>query len=52
MVPNPFRYTVRFEAPGSYRVLFRTGGWIEGAQPVGFGPSETFTSTCPPRPWQ
>jgi hypothetical protein len=40
MVPNPFRYSVRFEGPGSFRVLFRTGGWIEGVQPVGFGPSD------------
>ena len=40
MVPNPFRYTVRFEGSGTYRVLFRTGGWIEGAEPVGFGPSD------------
>ncbi|HET6897199.1 MAG TPA: sulfatase/phosphatase domain-containing protein, partial [Vicinamibacteria bacterium] len=40
MVPNPFRYTVRFEGPGTYHVLFRTGGWIEGAQPVAFGPGD------------
>ena len=40
MVPNPFRYTVRFEAPGTYHVLFRTGGWIEGVQPVAFGPGD------------
>jgi arylsulfatase A-like enzyme len=40
MVPNPFRYTVRFEAPGTYRMLFKTGGWIEGVEPVGFGPAD------------
>jgi arylsulfatase A-like enzyme len=42
MVPNPFRDTVRFEAPGTYRVRFRTGGWIEGVEPVGFGPGDRY----------
>jgi hypothetical protein len=40
MVPNPFRYTVRFEAPGTYQMLFKTGGWIEGVQAVGFGTND------------
>jgi arylsulfatase A-like enzyme len=42
MVPNPFRHTLRFEAPGTYRLLFKTGGWIEGVQPVGFGPADHY----------
>jgi hypothetical protein len=40
MVPNPFRYSVRFEAPGRYQMLFKTGGWIEGVEPIGFGPGD------------
>jgi hypothetical protein len=40
MVPNPFRYTLKLVAPGTYDLLFRTGGWIEGVQPVGFGPED------------
>jgi hypothetical protein len=42
MVPNPFRDTVRFEAPGTYQMLFKTGGWIEGVEPVGFGPGDRY----------
>jgi arylsulfatase A-like enzyme len=40
MVPNPFRYSLKLVAPGTYDLLFRTGGWIEGVQPVGFGPED------------
>ncbi|HUG53910.1 MAG TPA: sulfatase [Vicinamibacteria bacterium] len=42
MVPNPFRQTVRFEGPGRYEVRFKTGGWIEGVEPVGFGPGDRY----------
>ena len=42
MVPNPFRDTVRFEAPGTYQMLFKTGGWIEGVEPFGFGPGDRY----------
>ena len=42
MVPNPFRDTVRFVGPGTYQMLFKTGGWIEGVEPVGFGPSDRY----------
>jgi arylsulfatase A-like enzyme len=42
MVPNPFRQTVRFEGPGTYEVRFKTGGWIEGVEPVGFGPGDRY----------
>jgi arylsulfatase A-like enzyme len=42
MVPNPFRDSVRFEAPGTYKVLFKTGGWIEGVEPAGFGTGDRY----------
>jgi len=42
MVPNPFRDAVRFEGAGTYKVLFRTGGWIEGVEPVGFAGSDRY----------
>lgn len=40
MVPNPFRFTLKIVAPGTYELLFRTGGWIEGVEPTGFGPED------------
>jgi arylsulfatase A-like enzyme len=42
MVPNPFRDAVRFEAPGVYNVLFKTGGWIEGVEAIGFGADDRY----------
>ncbi len=42
MVANPFRDAVRFEAPGAYKVLFKTGGWIEGVEAVGFGAGDRY----------
>lgn len=42
MVANPFRYTVRFEGPGRYEVRFKTGGWLEGVEPVGFGAGDRY----------
>jgi arylsulfatase A-like enzyme len=42
MVTNPFRDAVRFEAPGTYQVLFKTGGWIEGVEPIGFGSGDRY----------
>jgi hypothetical protein len=42
MVPNPFRDTVKFVGPGTYKVLFKTGGWIEGVEPIGFGPEDRY----------
>jgi hypothetical protein len=42
MVPNPFRYTMKLAPPGSYELLFRTGGWIEGVEPIGFGPEDRY----------
>jgi arylsulfatase A-like enzyme len=42
MVPNPFRHTVKFVAPGAYKALFKTGGWIEGVEPIGFGPEDRY----------
>jgi hypothetical protein len=40
MVINPFRHVLRFVGHGDYSVLLRTGGWIEGVEGQGFGPSE------------
>src|SRR5262249_34402501 len=42
MVPNPFRGAVRFEGPSTYKVLVKTGGWIEGVEPVNFGGSDRY----------
>ena len=42
MVPNPFRDAIRFEAPGTYKVLFKTGGWIEGVEAIGFGADDRY----------
>jgi hypothetical protein len=42
MVPNPFRDRVKFVAPGTYKLLFKTGGWIEGVEPIGFGPEDRY----------
>ena len=33
---------MRFVGPGTYQMLFKTGGWIEGVEPVGFGPSDRY----------
>jgi arylsulfatase A-like enzyme len=40
MGPNPFRYTLRFEGADPFEVRLRTGGWIEGVEPIGFGPAD------------
>ncbi len=40
MVPNPFRHHLKFVGPGRYDVKLRTGGWILGAEPVGFALGE------------
>jgi hypothetical protein len=40
MAPNPFRYTLRFEGTEEFEVSLKTGGWIEGVEPVGFGPAD------------
>jgi len=42
MVPNPFRTTLRVAGGGDYTLRLRTGGWIEGVQAVGLGPSEKY----------
>jgi arylsulfatase A-like enzyme len=42
MVPNPFRYTLRFAGSGRYELRLRTGGWVEGVEAVGFGSSERY----------
>jgi hypothetical protein len=42
MVPNPFRHTIKLVGPGVYDLLFRTGGWIEGVQPVAFAPEDRY----------
>jgi hypothetical protein len=42
MVPNPFRDSVRFEGAGTYEILFKTGGWIEGVEAVNFGTADRY----------
>ena len=43
MVPNPFRSHLRVEGAGAYVLRLGTGGWIEGVETVGLGPSEGYT---------
>ncbi len=43
MIPNPFRDTIKLVGAGRYDLLFRTGGWIEGVEPTGFGPDDRYT---------
>ncbi|HET8645748.1 MAG TPA: sulfatase, partial [Vicinamibacteria bacterium] len=43
MVPNPFRTHLRIEGAGAYVLRLATGGWIEGVEAVGLGPSEGYT---------
>ena len=40
MVPNPFRHHLRLVGPGAYDLKLRTGGWLLGAEPIGFGTGE------------
>jgi arylsulfatase A-like enzyme len=42
MSPNPFRYTLRFEGGDAFEVRLKTRGWIEGVEPVGFGPADKY----------
>jgi arylsulfatase A-like enzyme len=42
MTPNPFRYTLRFEGSDAFEVWLKTGGWLEGVEPVGFGPADRY----------
>jgi hypothetical protein len=42
MSPNPFRYTLRFEGSDAFEVRLKTRGWIEGVEPVGFGPADKY----------
>jgi hypothetical protein len=43
MVPNPFRSHLRVVGAGAYVLRLSTGGWIEGVEAVGLGPSEGYT---------
>jgi arylsulfatase A-like enzyme len=36
MVPNPYRHHLRAVGGGEYALRLRTGGWIEGVEPIGF----------------
>jgi arylsulfatase A-like enzyme len=42
MVQSPFRYTLRVVGGGDYALTLSTGGWIEGTQATGLGPSEGY----------
>ena len=42
MVPNPYRHHLRAVATGDYAVRLRTGGWIEGVEPVGFSAEDRY----------
>ncbi len=42
MVTNPFRHNLRVSGAGLWELKVRTGGWIEGVEPVGFGPQDRY----------
>jgi arylsulfatase A-like enzyme len=42
MVTNPFRHNLRASGAGVFELKVRTGGWIEGVEPVGFGPQDRY----------
>jgi hypothetical protein len=42
MVPNPYRHHLRAVGGGVYALRLRTGGWIEGVEPVGFGGEDRY----------
>jgi len=42
MVADPFRHNLRAEGRGDYVLKLRTGGWIEGVEPKGFGPEDRY----------
>jgi arylsulfatase A-like enzyme len=42
MGPNPFRHNLRFEAPGTYELKLKSGGWMEGVEAVGLGQGERY----------
>ena len=42
MVENPFRNIVRVVGPGRYDLKLRTGGWVQGVETAGLGPSEGY----------
>jgi len=45
MTPNPFRHTLRFEGADAFEVRLKTGGWIEGVEPIGFGASDRYETS-------
>ena len=42
MVENPFRNIVRVVGPGRYELKLHTGGWVQGVETAGLGPSERY----------
>jgi hypothetical protein len=42
MTPNAFRHTLRFEGSDVFEIRLKTGGWIEGVEPVGFGVADRY----------
>jgi len=42
MVENPFRNIVRVVGPGRYDLKIHTGGWVQGVETAGLGPSEGY----------
>jgi hypothetical protein len=42
MVADPFRHNLRAEGGGEYVLKLRTGGWIEGVEPKGFGAEDHY----------
>ncbi|MCU0240903.1 MAG: sulfatase [Vicinamibacteria bacterium] len=42
MTPNPFRYNLLFTGSSVFELRLRTRGWIEGVEPVGFGPQDRY----------
>jgi arylsulfatase A-like enzyme len=42
MVPNPYRHHLRAVGGGTYALRLRTGGWIEGVEPIGFSATDRY----------
>ena len=42
MVADPFRHNLRAEGGGRYDLKLRTGGWIDGVEPKGFGAEDHY----------
>jgi arylsulfatase A-like enzyme len=42
MVSDPYRRHLRFTGASEYALSLTTSGWIQGAEPIGFGPGDNY----------